>query len=323
MARFRTEGIAMDIDCLIVGGGPAGLMAAIYLARFRRRAIVIDSGASRAAWIPTSHNYPGFSDGISGNDLLARLREQAEQYGADLRHGTVEDLRVRDDGSFEAFAGGRTVRSPKVLLATGIVDEHPALPNIDALMAGGLLRYCPICDGYEASDQRIGVLGPIERAVSKALFLRTYSPDIVLLPLDKDVILSDGQRARLRDAGILPPSEPVVDVVVAGKRLTAVMASGARVELEVLYPAMGAQVRTELVTKLGAESNENGCLFVDAHQRTGIPGLYAAGDITVELSQISVAVGQAAIAATDIHNSLPHNFRTFAPALERKRAAAR
>lgn len=299
----------MDADCLIVGGGPAGLMAAVYLARFRRRALLVDSGASRAAWIPESHNYPGFTGGIPGKELLVRLRAQAERYGARLAQGTVESLERRPDGAFAARVDASTITAPKVLLATGVVDLHPPLPSVQKLLDRGALRYCPVCDGYEAMDQRIGVLGPLDHVIGKAIFLRTYSPDIVVLATDKDIQLSDEDRGRLREAGIAPPHEPVADVVVVGERVTAVMASGARIELDVLYPAMGAQVRTELATRLGAECNESGCLFVDHHQHTRVPGLYAAGDITLELSQISVAVGQAAIAATDIHNSLGRNYR--------------
>ena len=296
-------------DCLIIGGGPAGLTAAIYLARFRRRAVLIDAGASRAALIPESHNYPGFADGVSGDALLARLREQAERYGADLQHGRVHTLTLRSDGNLASGVNGRTVLARKVLLATGVVDESPALPSLREFIYRGAVRYCPVCDGYEAMDRRIGVVGPFARVLEKALFLRTYSPDVVLLPLEKDIALTDEQRGLLAAAELTAPAEPVADLIVSGETIIAIMASGARVELDILYPAMGANVRSELATALGAKANEQGCLIVDSHQRTSVPGLYAAGDVTVDLSQISVATGQAAVAATHIHNSLERNYR--------------
>jgi thioredoxin reductase (NADPH) len=303
-----------ELDCLIVGGGPAGLTAAIYLARFRRNVVLVDSGSSRATLIPTSHNYPGFPAGISGPELLANLREQAAEYGAVLREGRVDAL-ARHDGGFRVNVGGdtlgaeTTLAAKTVLLATGIVDEKPALPSLREFIYRGGVRFCPICDGFEAMDRRIGVLGPLRNAVKKALFLRTFSRDIVLLPLDADIRLDKAQRASLREAGIAEPTEPVADLEADGERVRAVMASGAEVEMEILYPAMGADVRSELATSIGARCNDEGCLFADPHQLTSVPCLYAIGDITQELHQISVATGQAAVAATHIHNHLAPNYR--------------
>lgn len=299
----------VEAECLIVGGGPAGLTAAIYLARFRRRVMLIDSEESRAALIPESHNYPGFAGGVSGPDLLSQLRDQAQRYGAILQLGRVEQLARRSDGALTAVAGAATVVARKVLLATGIVDEKPALPSIQAFIYRGAVRFCPICDGYEAIDRRIGVLGPLDRAIKKAIFLRTYSPHVIVLATGQDIRLSGADADALREAGIAPPREPLVDLIVTDDKITAVMASGARIALDILYPAMGSHVRSELAMALGADANDQGCLIVDGHQRTSIPGLYAAGDVTFDLSQISVAAGQAAVAATHIHNSLPANPR--------------
>lgn len=299
-----------SVDCLIVGGGPAGLTAAIYLARFRRRVLVVDSGASRAALIPETHNYPGFAGGVGGPDLLRRLREQAARYGAALRTATVSRLRRHADGGFTAQSlCGTSVVARKVLLATGIVDEKPTLPSMAEFIYRGAIRFCPICDGFEAQDRRIGVLGPVRRVLSKAKFLRTYTRDIVILATDKDLDISAEDRAICAALDIPIPSEPVADVTVRGEAVTAVMASGARIELAVLYPALGAEVRSQLATDLGAEANAEGCLLVDRFQRTSVANLHAAGDVTYDLSQISVATGQAAVAATDMHNSLPPNPR--------------
>lgn len=303
-------GYSRPWDVVVIGGGPAGLTAAIYLARFRRNVMLLDAGESRAALIPESHNYPGFAHGISGESLLTRLREQASRYGAILRRGTAEDLRIAaDGGGFEAVVGGKMLQARKVLLATGIVDDAPALPSLRAFIFKGAVRYCPICDGYEAMDRRIGVIGPIERALKKALFLRTYSPNVIILPLDPNLEITSAQADAMRDAGLAVPQERVADLIVIDDKVTAEMTSGARVELDTLYPAMGALVRSGLATGLGARANEQGCLVVDSHQRTSVDGLYAAGDVTIDLDQISVATGQAAIAATDIHNTLNPNYR--------------
>lgn len=298
----------MQLDCLIVGGGPAGLTAAIYLARFRRRIMLVDGGASRARYIPTSHNYPGFADGISGAALLEKLRVQAAEYGALLRAGEITGL-ARTETGFLANLAGETLAARTVLLATGVVDGKPALPGGAELIYNGVVRFCPICDGYEATDKRIGIMGPVRSVLRKALFLRTYSTDLILLSTDEDMSLGEEDARMLRDGGLEPPRGPVRDVVATQDKVKILLAGDEPVELDVLYPAMGAVVQTGLARALGARTNDQGCLHTDAHQCTSIPGLYAAGDITLDLSQIAVATGQAAIAATAIHNSLPANPR--------------
>jgi thioredoxin reductase (NADPH) len=296
------------IDCLIIGGGPAGLTAAIYLARFRRHVLVLDSGASRAALIPCSHNYPGFAGGISGPELLADLRTQAQEHGAIIEGNAVSALARAEDG-FLAQCQGRSVAARKVVLATGIVDEKPALPSLPEFIYRGGVRFCPICDGFEAMDQRIGVAGPMSRAVKKALFLRTYSRRVTILPLDRAVRMSDENRAALQAAAISLPASPVADLDTSGDTIVATLSNGEIIEIDVLYPAMGARVRSELALRLGARTNEMGCLLVDDRAMTSVPGLYAIGDVTHELDQISVATGQAAIAATHVHNGLAPNYR--------------
>ena len=296
---------ASQLDCLIIGGGPAGLTAAIYLARFRRNVLLVDDGHSRARLIPESHNYPGFI-GISGPDLLASLWEQAERNGARLQSGRVEEVRQSGD-AFVARIGDDELRTSRVLLATGIVDESPDLPGLKDAIYRGALRFCPICDGFEASDKRIGVLGPLKTAAGKAQFLRTYSRDVVLLPID-DPANSSEETQSLQNAGIVV-EQRVVDVDRTGDKIVAVFEGGRRLPVDVLYPALGCEVRSQLATALGARCNDIGNLHVDDKQRTSVEGLYAAGDVVTDLHQISVATGHAAVAATAIHSSLPRNFR--------------
>jgi len=297
------DALSERVDCLVVGAGPAGLTAALYLARYRRRFILADSGGSRASLIPCTHNYPGFPDGISGLDLLARLRRQAERYGAVVTHGTVSDLARKSDG-FTAKLGDMTILARKVLLATGLVDCKPALPNLREIIYRGEIRLCPICDGYEVIDRPVAVLGPLKEAVKKLLFLSTYTRNLVLLPIGDDLNLDAKQESVLQALGIPLPLEPVVDLRIDRDQITAVMAGGKEKRVDVLYPALGCDVRSDLLVHLGGGVNEDGYILTDAHQQTDVPGLYAAGDIVNELNQIAVGTAHAAIAATAIHNAL-------------------
>ena len=286
------------LDCLIIGGGPAGLTAAIYLARYRRAAVLVDDGASRAALIPASHNYPGFN-GIAGPDLLAQLREQALLYGANLEHGRVTTLRRRPRGGFRVRWDGKEIAARTVLLATGLIE------GLGSGVYDGAVRFCPICDGFEAMDRRIGVLGSADEAGRKALFLRTYSRSVMLFGKEGN---SEATRETLRQAGIRRAGRALrVECLQDGVRVT--VEGGDCFDLDVLYPALGCQVRSELAAGLDADCTEVGNVIVDAQQRTSVECLYAAGDIVSDLHQLAVATGHAAIAATTIHNSLGRNPR--------------
>lgn len=299
----------MLFDCIIIGGGPAGLTSAIYLARFMRNVVVFDSGTSRARYIPVSHNYPGFSEGISGHDFLLRLKEQAEKYGARIIQSEVTDLALKNDGTFAAKYGDATIEAKTVILAAGMVDERPSLPGIKEFVYDGVVRFCPICDGFEALDKRVGIIGPCHKIYKKALFLRIYTSKLYIFPTDDDFNCNEEDKAALQSLGIDIPYCKVSELLPQDTKITAVMEDGQEREVDVLYPAMGAEVRSKLAQKLGAKCNESGCLYADAHQQTNIKNLYAIGDITLDLSQISVATGQASIAATAVHNSLPLNCR--------------
>lgn len=290
-------------DCLIIGGGPAGLTAAIYLGRFRRRVLVVDSGESRAQWIPRTHNCPGFPDGVTGPELLQRLTEQADRYGAQRRKGTVRSLQLETNGHF-LIETPAPVRARTVLLATGIIDTLPPLEDPAAAIASGRLRLCPICDGYEASDDRIGVMGPGEDVLRKALFLRTFSQDVTMLLTGARDDLPLEARQLLERAGIAMVECSEDAVRIHPDRASVRLADGSDLDFDTIYPAMGCTIRSDLATALGAERDETGSLVVDTHQRTVVPGLYAAGDVVHEVNQLAVAFGHAAAASSHIHNFL-------------------
>jgi len=291
-------------DVLIIGAGPAGLTAAIYLARFRRSIAVLDSGQSRASYIPRTRNYPGFPDGINGIELLERLRAQAARYGANVTTALVESL-TREGERFTAIAGDLRIEARRVIIATGIVDKEPDLPNLREAIAAGCIRLCPICDGHEVIDKAVAMYGSAENAIGHARFMRTFTDRLTLLVPRGDPPLDHAQREALAAEGIDYEACAVARISMsADRKATALLADGRERHFDTIYPVLGCRHRAELALSLGARTNEAGDLIVDAHQQTTVPGLYAAGDLCAPLNQLAVAAGQAAIAATAVHNSL-------------------
>jgi len=300
--------MATIYDTIIVGAGPAGLTAATYLARFRRRIVIIDSGHSRAGLIPITHNYPGFPAGLSGTELLVRLREQAARYGVQVRHDTVNALTRTPEGFVASLQGERMV-SKTVILATGVADRCPDMADIRTATLGGSLRWCPICDGYDVADQNVAILSTAAEGPAHALFLRTYTPSLTLFIQPDSGTVESEQRRSLEQAGIQIIEEPIQSLqVTAAKQVQVQLSQGQTLLFDTLYPMLGSDARDELGTALGAQCSD-GELVVDAHQQTTVPGLYAAGDVVKALNQMSVGMGHATIAATAIHNRLPDSFR--------------
>ena len=287
---------------LVVGAGPAGLIAAVYLARFRRSVVLVDAGHSRAVRIPRSHNYPGFAEGITGTQLTTSLREQARHYGVEPVAGKVTALR-RTGRGFEASWEGGGASARAALLATGAADVEPRLPHLAEALQTGALRYCPVCDGFEAIDQHVGVIVEGSAGVSEALYLRHFTPRVTVFRTDAEVRLEPPDRARLERHGIRLAAEPLASARLWQGRVT--LRHGAHETVcDTVYCALGMNVHSELAVGLGADVDETGYLRIDAHQRTSVPGLYAAGDVASGLNQISVASGGAAIAASAIHREL-------------------
>ncbi len=294
---------AKPLDCIVIGAGPAGLTAAIYLGRFRRDILVLESGDSRAAWIPRSHNHPGFPDGVRGPTLLARMRRQAERYGAQIVRAQVDTLKVVR-GGFQLGTGEETLRARTVILATGVHDNAPPIPGLEDGVARGLVRICPICDGYEVIGQRVGVIGLDDHCAAEAVFLRTYSDDVAFVHVG-DKPLPQATTKMLTQAGVEIIESAVRSVTIAKRRITAFdFEAGEARAFDVVYSALGITPRNRLAVQAGAERAPEGRLIVDEHQQTSVPGLYAAGDVVRGLNQISTAQGEGAIAATAVHNSV-------------------
>jgi thioredoxin reductase (NADPH) len=292
-------------DIAIVGAGPAGLSAALYAARFRRRTLVLHDGKSRASHIPLTHNVPGFENGVAGQDLLHRMHRHAARYGAIFEQAEISDLAAEGDGFELAAADGRRWRAGAVILATGIrlnqvdMDARTHQAAIDA----GRLRYCPVCDGYEHIGRKIAVLGCDRSGVAEALFLTDFSPDISILTRQQAELTTD-ERAQLAAAGIAVITEPVAEYILRDDGIVVRLESGQFARFDVLYGALGSVPRNRLAVAAGISVDADGVTPADSPLGTNVPGLFCAGDVVAGLDQISVAIGHGAMAATRAHNWL-------------------
>jgi thioredoxin reductase (NADPH) len=307
-------------DTLIIGGGPGGLTAAIYLRRFTRNVALVDKGNSRLRLIPVSHNYPGFPEGVPGHTLLANLTTQLQRYGGNVMKGEIVDLRV-EDGIFVADyqsedgpEGERIqIRALTVLLATGVADVGLPIEKWREAIAFGSVRLCPVCDGFDVMDKRIAVATAETNPVGHALFMRTFSADVTLFERGPATMLNDEDRRRLDAAGVRYIDSPLLSVTLdASMKPVMHTEDGQEHEADVFYPMLGEHARSGLAAGLGARTAQCEEIQVDIHGETSVPGLYAIGDVTVGLNQIAVATGQAARAATHIHNRLPPAMRPAA-----------
>lgn len=208
---------------------------------------------------------------------------------------TVDALDRLADGSFVARAGAQQWHARTAILATGVVDVAPDFPEVKQAVAAGFLRFCPICDGFEASGRKVAVIGRGKGGLGEALFVRHYTPQITLFSVAGPIEPDEQDRQRIDRAGLRVVHEPVAGLGFSeAQGLRVHLHDGTQERFDVLYAALGTMVNSGLAQLLGAQCTAEGCLIVDGHQQTSVAGL----------SQITVAMGQAAIAATAIHNRL-------------------
>jgi len=294
-------------DVVIVGGGPAGLSAALMLGRCCRGVIVFDAGRPRNA---KARGVQGLlsRDGTAPSELLALARAQLRPYDTvEVRLGAPRG-EVRDawkaDGGFGVLAGdGRRVACRKLLLATGMVDELPPIPGIGDLWGRSVFP-CPYCDAYEFRGQRLGVLGAGEAAATLARLLTTWSDDVTVftgLPPS----LEQPQQDWLDRKGVCFLSEPVTGFVADGDRLKQVLRAGAPpVPCEALFLSGGQHQRSPLVQKLGCAIGSRGTVETGKCESTNVPGLFVAGDASDDAQLVVVAAAEGAEAAIEINRSL-------------------
>ena len=295
-----------DYDVVVVGGAAAGLSGALTLARARRRVAVVDGGEPRNASAGHVHSYLG-REGAVPADLYADGRREVQGYGGTVLEGSVEGISRTGDGRFRvALADGRTLRARKVLAATGVTDELPAVPGLAGRWGRDVL-HCPFCHGWEVRDEPIGILAvDLGAAMHQALLWRQWSEDVVLFLRDAGEP-DEGQAARLSARGIRVVRGAVAAVEGGSGAPVVVMDDGRRVPRRAIVVLSRLQARAGYLATLGLEPVDqvaNGLNFGTAVPAgstgaTAVPGVYAAGNLAAPMIQVlpAAAAGQAAAAA--------------------------
>lgn len=290
-------------DAVIVGGGLAGLSAAIYLGRSRRHTLVVDNGHSMARWEPAVENYLGFPQGLSGRSLLDRGQAQVQRFGARVIADEIVRIR-RPSDAFLVEGSDDSYRGRRVLLATGLTHLLPDIPGAEVCL-GRTVLFCKDCDAYRVQGKRIAVYGRRNEAARYALAMLAFSPSITIVTNGQRPAWDPLYQAYLSEYGIRVRAEPVKELVHRdGTVQMVVFRSGEPCEVQAMFTTRGDVFHTALAEGLGAAEDAEGQLIVDADMRTTIEGLYAAGCVTPANCQMIIAAGQGATAAQAIDRDL-------------------
>ncbi len=290
-------------DVVVVGGGPAGLSAALWLARYRRRVRVVDAGGPRndPAW--AVHGYPGLPD-LSPTELRRRLREQAQGAGAQVSPGRVEAAQGAKDAFALQLESGDSLAARRLLLAYGLRDIVPEVAGLVEAY-GSSVFHCPDCDGPSMVGASVGVLGADREAAALALFLLTWAERLTLLTDGAAPALEPAERARLESNGVAVRTERVVRLVSREGRLRhAELDGGTRIPLEGVFFHLGSRPGCALGETLGCRAHAGGHLAVDRSQETSVAGVYAAGDLAGPPYLAVQAAAEGVRAALSLHRSL-------------------
>jgi thioredoxin reductase len=301
----------MTYDALVAGGSFAGLSAAIYLARARRRVLVVDAGLPRNRFAHASHGFLG-QDGRTPAAILETAREQVFAYPtAELREGEAVSAREDGGGAFAVeLASGDTVRARRLVLATGVVDDLEDIPGLRERW-GATVLHCPYCHGYEVADGRLGVLATSGMDVHKALLLPDWSEDVTLFTHGA-FRPDDEQRAMLAARGVRIEPRPVAALVGDAPALAGIrLGDGETVPLDALFTSSRTRIASPLAEQLGCAVDDGPfgpVIRTDARKETTVPFVFAAGDAARAPHSVVLAAADGMTAGVSAHQSLalPH-----------------
>ncbi len=280
-------------DILIIGQGPAGLSAAIYTARAGMRTLILGC-APKVAGDYEIDNYFGFTETISGKDLIERGRQQAAKFGAQIRCDRVLGVHQTESGTFLAKTEGQEIEASALILATGVSRIRPAISNLGDYEGKGV-SYCVSCDGFFMRNKPVIVVGEGNFAANQALELLQYTPRVQICTLGKNADMNAEFRLRLQENGISVIADKISRLAGEQGLGRVVLESGQEIEAEGLFVAMGQASSNDFALSLGLLRNGQ-FIDTDREQRTNVPGVFAAGDCVGRFLQISVAVGEGALA---------------------------
>jgi thioredoxin reductase (NADPH) len=303
-------------EVIVVGGGIAGLSAAIYLGRAQRDTLVIDSGHSMAKWEPVVENYLGFPRGVGGEELLENGRAQARKHEVRFVRDEIRNVSARDS-MFVLKGKKKTYRTKRLLLATGIFHLPPEIPGVKQCL-GHSMFFCKDCDGYRVREKRIAIVGANNESVEYALGMLHYSA-CVIVATNGERPHWDKRHARWLEEYEIPVARKrICDVEHRKRKIRALQfANGESVKIDYLFTTRGDIFHNQLAKKLGAKLDSDGQIKVDQCMRASVPGLYAAGCVTPANCQMIIAAGQGAAAAQAINRDLfeeslaTHSLRRF------------
>lgn len=292
----------VDYDAIIVGGGFAGLSAALWLGRFRRRTLVLSAGPSRNARACAAHGYPGY-DGANPADLLAKMTHEVDQYPSVTRVEGHVSTAAKEGDNFCVTVGARAYRARRILLATGIEDVGPDLPDFESF-EGTSIWHCPACDGYEYAGGRLVIVGRGPQLAGYVSEFLAYTEHLTVLTNGAGPEFADAEKAALDRRGIAVYTAPVQRLVGREGQLERIeLDDGTNLDADAIFYSVGHVRRTELIEQLGCELGADG-VVMGRCQETTVPGIYAAGDIAPLEELVVVAAAMGAVAANNLHRSL-------------------
>ncbi|MCM3239744.1 NAD(P)/FAD-dependent oxidoreductase [Heyndrickxia oleronia] len=295
----------MIYDCVIVGGGIAGLQAAIQLGRYQHKIVVIDSNNGRSNFCLAYHNILGWPNGVSGGFLRRVGRDQAEDLGVEFVQNKVMSIENQENNFVCTVKDGKEIVGKRLLLATGIMDRLPSFPEIYPCL-GVSVFVCPDCDGYEVRNEKTIVIGSGDVGANMALTLSYWTNEIMYINHEKKEV-SEQKQIQLRSKKIIYHEETIDTFMAKGSQFKGVvLKDGTKIECEYAFVALGGnEVRSQLASKLGVELHANKHILTDSRTKmTNIKHVWAAGDIVAHSEQVTIAMGEGSQAAIWIHKSL-------------------